>query len=180
MSDVRDPTSNCVGGAPHGLDRRGFLRGSLVLLAAPAAFARQAELEHALENSGFVYVSPLRADGSESTCHGEVWFGWIDGAAIVNTSKDTWKARALERGLDRARIWVGDHGRWKRLLGRNEAFRQAPSFEARAERLKDDATLDRLLAIYEKKYPAEIGKWRDRMRDGYADGSRILIRYTPV
>ena len=28
--------------------------------------------------------------------------------------------------------------------------------------------------------PGEIAKWRDRMRSGYADGSRILIRYTPV
>jgi hypothetical protein len=180
MSDVFDQTPKCGSRAPRGLDRRGFLGGSLVLLLAPSAFARQAELEQALEKSGFVYVSPLRTDGSESTCHGEVWFGWIDGAVIVNTSTDTWKARALERGLDRARVWVGDHGRWKRLFGRNEAFRQAPSFDARAERLKDDATLDRLLAIYEKKYPAEIGDWRDRMRNGYADGSRILIRYTPV
>ena len=109
-----------------------------------------------------------------------MWFGWIDGAVVINTSKETWKARALERGLDRARIWVGDHGRWKRLVGSSQAFRQAPSFEARAERLKDDATADRLLAIYERKYPAEIAKWRDRMRSGYADGSRILIRYTPV
>ena len=55
-----------------------------------------------------------------------------------------------------------------------------PSFEARAEGIKDDALLDRLLAIYERKYPGEIAKWRDRMRNGHADGSRILIRYTPV
>ena len=173
MSDVNRQAS-------AGLDRRGFLCGSLALLAAPAAFARAAELEQALATSGLVYVSPLRADGRESTCHGEVWFGWIDGAVVINTSKETWKARALERGLDRARIWVGDHGPWKRLLGHNQAFRQAPSFEARAERLKDEATLDRLLTTYDKKYPDEIARWRDRMRSGYADGSRILIRYTPV
>ena len=180
MSDVLSQTLARSARAPHGLDRRGFLCGSLALLVAPAALARAAELEQALETSGLVYVSPLRADGHESTCHGEVWFGWIDGAVVINTSKETWKARALERGLDRARIWVGDHGRWKRLLGSNQAFLQAPSFEARAERRKDDALLDRLLAIYEKKYPDEIGKWRDRMRNGHADGSRILIRYTPV
>ena len=148
-------------------------------MVAPAALARAAELERALETSGLVYISPLRADGSESTCHGEVWFGWIDGAVVINTSKETWKARALERGLDRSRIWAGDHGPWKRLLGSSQAFRQAPSFEARAERLKDDEILDRLLAIYERKYPGEIAKWRDRMRSGYVSGSRILIRYTP-
>ena len=180
MSDVLGRALGRAERAPEGIDRRGFLCGSLALLVAPAALARAAELEQALEKSGFVYVSPLLADGSESTCHGEVWFGWIDGAVVINTSKETWKARALERGLDRARIWVGDHGRWKRLLGSNRAFLQAPSFEARAERRKDDALLDRLLAIYERKYPGEIAKWRDRMRNGHADGSRILIRYTPV
>ena len=180
MSDVLGEALARSAGAPQGLDRRGFLCGSLALLVAPAALARAAELEQALETSGLVYVSPLRADGSESTCHGEVWFGWIDGAVVINTSKETWKARALERGLDRARIWVGDHGRWKQLVGRSQAFRQAPSFEARAERVKDDALLDRLLSIYDRKYPGEIAKWRDRMRNGHADGSRILIRYTPV
>jgi hypothetical protein len=180
MSEIVSQALTRSARASEGLDRRGFLYGSLALLVAPAAFARAAELEQALETSGLVYISPLRSDGSESTCHGEVWFGWIDGAVVINTSTKTWKARALERGLDRARIWVGDHGPWKRLLGRNEAFRKAPSFEARAERLKDEATLDRLLATYDEKYPGEIARWRERMRNGYVDGSRILIRYTPV
>ena len=65
------------------------------------------------------------------------------------------------------------------FLGHDQGFRQAPSFEARAEAVKDDALLERLLAIYAKKYPDEIDKWRDRMRRGYTDGTRVLIRYTP-
>ena len=40
--------------------------------------------------------------------------------------------------------------------------------------------LDRLLAAYETKYPAEIADWRDKMRSGYADGTRTLVRYTPA
>jgi hypothetical protein len=139
-----------------------------------------AKLRDALETSGFVYVSPLRSDGAESTCHGEVWFAFLDGAAVLNTVATTWKARAVARGLDRARVWVGDHGRWKTMLGRDEAFRAAPSFDARAELVKDAAVLDRLLAVYEKKYPAEIASWRDEMRAGFHDGSRVLIRYTPA
>ena len=79
--------------------------------------------------------------------------------------------------LDRARVWVGNHGRWKGLIFRNEAFRVAPHFEARATRVRDAALLERLLALFETKYPDEIADWRDRMRGGYADGSRILIRY---
>lgn len=163
------------------ITRRAFLGGCAAALLSPLALARASEREEALATSPLVYVSPLRSDGSESTCHGEVWFGWLDGSVLVLTGSERWKARALDRGLDRARIWVGDYGRWKKLLGRNEAFRQAPSFEARAETVRKAPELvERLLEIYDEKYPEEIGRWRERMRAGYADGSRVLIRYTPL
>lgn len=170
------------------IDRRTFLAASAATLAWPLARAFAAEessdfgARHGelLESSPFVYVSPLKSDGSESTCHGEVWYGWLDGAVVVNTSARTWKARALARGLARARIWVGDHGRWKQMLGRNEDFRRAPHFDARASLVRDDdALLERLLALYDRKYPDEIGEWRESMRSGYRDGTRLLIRYAP-
>jgi len=161
------------------ITRRAFLGGSVAALLAPVALARSVELEAALDTSKLVYVSPLLADGSESTCHGEVWFGWIDGSVVIITGKDRWKSRALDKGLDGARIWVGDYGPWKKLLGANETFRKAPSFDAGAAVVKDRALLDRLIATYEKKYPSEIGKWRERFTTGFADGSRVLIRYTP-
>ena len=172
------------------MDRRAFLAASAAALAWPVsrAFAEPRSgssdfgATHAalLQQSGFAYVSPLLADGSESSCHGEVWYGWLDGAVVVITAAQTWKARALSRGLDGARVWVGDHGRWKRMLGRNEAFREAPHFDAVATSVRDEALLDRLLALYEQKYPEEIGAWRDKMRSGYRDGSRLLIRYAPA
>ena len=134
-----------------------------------------------LGSSPFVYISPLLADGRESKCHGEVWYGWIDGAVVINTAPTTWKARALAAGHDRARIWVGDHGRVKQMIGSNEAFRSAPHFDARVDSAKkDSALLDKLLAVYEKKYPREIASWRDKMRDGYHSGERLLLRYRPV
>jgi hypothetical protein len=171
------------------MDRRTFLAASAASLVWPFTRAIAAPAEspdfaatHAelLDQSGFVYVSPLRADGSESTCHGEVWYGWLDGAVVVITSAGSWKGRALTRGLGRARVWVGDHGRWKRMLGTDETFRQAPHFDATATSVRDEALLDRLLALYERKYPDEIGSWRDRMRSGYRDGTRLLIRYAPA
>jgi hypothetical protein len=139
--------------------------------------AAPSDLDRALAASPLVYVSPLLADGRESRCHGEVWFAWLDGSVVIVTARDRWKARAVARGLDRARLWVGDHGTWKRVLGTSEEFRQAPSFEARAAIARDPAMLERVLAAFERKYPEEIGRWRDRMRAGYADGSRVLIRY---
>jgi len=133
-----------------------------------------------LETSPYVYVSPLDAQGAESTCHGEVWYGWLDGGVVLITATSTWKARALAGGRDRARLWVGDHGRWKALVGTNEAFRSAPNFEARAERVTDPEILDRLMVDYRRKYPAEIGKWEPRMRSGFAEGDRVLIRYSAL
>jgi hypothetical protein len=174
------------------IDRRTFLTLAAGALVWPAARSFAAEggtspgqapdaaLREALEKSGFVYVSPLRKDGAESNCHGEVWFAFLDGAVVLNTATTTWKARAVAAGLDRARIWAGDHGRWKTVMGRDEAFRQAPSFDARAEVVKDAALLDRLLAAFESKYPDEIASWRDKMRAGFHDGSRVLIRYAPA
>jgi hypothetical protein len=169
--------------------RREVLAAGLGLLLAPAtawargsrsvAVARAPDAERALAGSPFVYVSPLRSDGSESTCHGEVWYGWLDGAVVITTGSSTWKARSLARGLDRARVWVGDYGRWKRVLGRNDAFRAGPSFVARASTAPDPRLLDRLLEVYDAKYPDEIGRWRDRMRQDHAEGSRVLIRYRP-
>lgn len=168
-----------------GLDRRRFLAAALGLLfwklpRPGRAAALAADTRRALESSGFVYVSPLRGDGSESSCHGEVWYGWLEGAVVVIVSRDSWKARAVGRGLVRARIWVGDFGRVKGFLGSNEAFREGPHIEARAVAVQDAALLERLLSRYEHKYPEEIDRWRGRMRGGYRDGSRVLLRYTPV
>lgn len=172
------------------LDRRGFLAaaaGAAAWLALPGgALAESAPPEALplLEKSRFVYVSPLLASGQESTCHGEVWFGWLDGAVLVNARRGTWKARALrDRQLDRARIWVGDHGAWKTGItgsGRNEAFRGAPRFDARARFETDRALLDRLLALYETKYGSEFDRWSEDMRTGFYAGERVLIRYEPA
>ena len=131
-----------------------------------------------LEKSPLVYVSPLKKDGAESRCHGEIWFAWDRESVVVVTSRESWKARALARGLDRARIWVADFGRirWDaagKLAG-------APNFTARGRVDSDAASLQRVLPIYALKYPDEwASKWEARFKQGMADGSRVLIRYTP-
>jgi hypothetical protein len=160
-----------------GIDRRTFLGATAVGLLAPAAFARAAELDAALRVGEYAYISPLLASGVESRCHGEVWYAWLDGAVVIITGSDGWKARAVRRALIKARVWVGDHGRWKRRIGTNDAFRAAPHFDARVEVSKDAALLERMLTVFEKKYPAEIAAWRGKMRGGFEDGSRTLLRY---
>jgi hypothetical protein len=166
------------------LSRRTFLVGAAGALLVPWRSAVAAALPAAtlsnLESSTFVYISPLQSDGSESRCHGEVWFGWLDGKAVITTSAKTWKARAMTGGLDRARIWVGDYGRWKRLGVAGDAFRKGPHFDARAAKIDDPAVLEGLMQTFRKKYPDEIGKWEPKMRKGFETGERILIGYTPI
>ena len=176
--------SSAAASQASGVTRRELIQlgiGGALALAWPGrarAAGLAAEVSTLLEKSGFVYVSPLLASGAESRCHGEVWFGWLDGSVVLITARESWKARALGRGLARARVWVGDHGRVGRVLG-NDAFRSAPSFDAQARLEKDGAVLDRLMAAYRTKYPDEIGKWEPRMRAGFASGERVLIRYEP-
>jgi hypothetical protein len=175
------------------LDRRAFLGGAALFLFAPwRALAEEGrphprialvkEAEKLFETSPYVYVSPLKRDGAESTCHGEVWYAWLDGAVVVNSRRGTWKVKALEQGLDRARIWVGDYGRWKPVVGssRNEAFREGPSFDAKASFVTDRSVLDRFIASSEKKYAGEFARWKEDMQTGFFSGQRRLIRYEPA
>jgi len=194
---VRHPRGRRVRGVGDLISRRAFVAGAVALAAWPRA-ARSGTpapptpgivlpdgsvipaLVPALEQSEYAYVSPLRSDGAASTCHGEIWFAWLDGAVLTTTSRKSWKARAQAQGLDRARVWFGNYGRWKSAGGNNEAFRRAPNFEARVRVEPDAAVLDRILAVYGRKYPAEIGRWRARMRREIEAGERVILRYQPL
>ena len=173
------------------LSRRELLVGGVFALGAaallprgafaagpPATFAATSTswLEVA-KTSPLVYVSPLTKGGKESTCHGEVWFFVDGGDVVLATATKTWKVRALGKGLDRARVWVGDFGPYKSAA---EKLPSAPSFEAKARVDKDPAVFARLLAAYALKYPDEWDKWKPRFESSYADGSRVVIRYAPI
>lgn len=165
------------------LSRRELLIASAASLVV-ARFARaeesalSPEARAALPTSPWIYVSALKRDGSESHCHAEVWFAQDGEGALVVTSSKAWRAQAVAKGLSRARIWVGQHGEW--ASGRNEAFRKAPSFLAEAKLETSQAQHDHALVLFGSKYTAEWGSWGPRFKKGLADGSRVLIRYTPV
>ena len=162
------------------LSRRSFLHSSVVLsagLVLPVrAFAdSHAGLKDAVAKSPLVYISPLKSDGSESQCHGEVWFVADGDDLLVVTNPERWRAACLSKGLDRARIWVGDFGAWKQSKG---AFRSAPSYVARSSLDADPAAHARALETFGSKYPDEWDKWGPRFAEGLASGKRVLIRYT--
>ncbi len=161
------------------LTRREWMLGSAALFASAlmprALWAELAEgTARALASSQLVYISPLLVDGSESACHGEVWFVTDGEDVLVVTSAERWRAEAVRRGLNRARLWVGEHGIWTRS---DEAFKASPSYDATA-RLEEYGHAA-ALGAFGRKYPDEWGSWGPRFRKGLADGSRVLIRYTP-
>ena len=168
------------------LSRRSFLgaitatTAALLLprgrLSADEAFALPDATRTALAESPLIYLSPLRSDGAESVCHGEVWFVQDGAELLVVTAADRWKALAVGRGLDRARIWVGDFGRWKKSDGR---FKTGPTFLAKARFDAAASVIEAALQAFGAKYPEEWEKWEPRFRTGLADGSRVLLRYRP-
>src|SRR5262247_3112229 len=98
------------------LTRRELLRsgalafGAVALLPRVLHAAAEPAWLAAAKTSALVYVSPLKKDGAESRCHGEVWFFLDQGDVVLATSVSSWKARALGLGRKQARIWVGDFG----------------------------------------------------------------------
>lgn len=164
------------------LSRRQALTGSAALLitASAAPFAVRAAVSPAvaaLDGSQLIYLTPVLGDGSESTCHGEVWFVHHDGEIFVVTQADAWRAEALRRGLTRAKIWIGEFGVWTSAEGR---YRSAPYLEIEGRIEPDREVHARMLPIFGAKYAAEWGSWGPRFRDGLANGKRVLLRYRPA
>ncbi len=130
----------------------------------------------ALGTSPLVYISALKRDGAESRCHAEVWFAQEGDSALVVTGSDRWRAQAIQKGLTRARLWVGDHGVWDKS-GKDSAYQAAPSFLAAASIEVAPAQHDHALVLFGSKYTKEWGSWGPRFKNDLADGSSVLIRY---
>lgn len=160
------------------LKRRELLGGGVGLalaVAAPAVFAEHHKITNALRESALVYLTPHHADGRESSCQSEIWFAMLDGDVYVVTEASTWRARAIGQGLDSARIWVGDLGNWRRTGGR---YKQLPSFTASAGVAEADRHAA-VLGAFGEKYSREWRSWGPRFEKGLADGSRVMLRYSP-
>ena len=160
------------------IDRRTLLKFSLTGLVAAVMPSRLwADVATGLAESALIYITPLKQDGTESSCQAEVWFQLHDGAMYVVTSNKAWRSVAIGKGLSSARVWVGDVGQWKSADGKYKAL---PVVTTQAAIVGDKAVQATVLAKMGAKYSAEWGTWGPRFNDGLADGSRVMLRYTPV
>ncbi len=123
-----------------------------------------AEVKSALESSKFVYISSTRKDGQLGK-PAEIWFLYYHGAVYVGTPPTTWRARRIKAGRTQAKIAVGKP--------------DGPTFLATGAIVKEPDVYPVLFETYAKKYPDGWPKFEEKVRGGFKDGSRVLIKYTP-
>lgn len=142
---------------------------ALPIGVTPAAAADESVLSAAQQKdlgaAKYVYIQSTRKDGSLSK-PAEIWFLFHDGAVWVGTTPQSWRAKRIQAGRPRARIAIGKLD--------NEPF------FANGEIVKDATAQELMLKTYADKYPDGWSRYAEKFRTGFQDGSRILIRYTPV
>jgi len=158
------------------IDRRRFMSATALSGAAVlgGALARPAYAHHADFTSPLIYLSPLSQAGQLSRCQAEVWFQATEDGLYVVTQHDAWRAEAIDKGLTRTRIWVGDVGLWHRSEGK---YLELPSVTFNARREPDADVHARVLERMGNKYSAEWGTWGPRFRDGLKNGERVMLHY---
>lgn len=160
------------------IDRRSFIKlvTSLPVLSV-ISIPSFADVKSAMRDSSLIYLTPIKSDGQESSCQAEVWFAHDGVDMFVCTSVEAWRARAASKGLNRARIWVGELGEWKGTGGKYKAL---PQLDAEATVVIDKSVEEKALQLLGDKYSMEWIVWGPRFRKGLADGSRVMLRYRPL
>ena len=141
-----------------------FLVIVLTLSSAAQAASLSADLDKALQESKFVYIASTRKDGMLSK-PAEIWFLYHDGAVYVGSKPSTWRAKRIKWGRPQATIAVGKA--------------DGPSFKASGAFAKEPETEKLMFETYAKKYPDGWPKYESSFRNGFKDGSHVLIKYTP-
>lgn len=160
------------------MDRRSFLKrtaGVIALSMSPKAVLAAPDLpQKNLATSALIYISPLRSDNRPSRCQAEVWFVQDGAEILVVSSSYAWRVQAIEKGLDKARIWIGEAGVWSKSNGRYKKF---PTVDVQGVIENDHDAQQVALEAYKDKYRGAWLFWKRRFRNGLADGTRTMLRY---
>jgi general stress protein 26 len=121
------------------------------------------EMASALRTENYIYVATKRLNGEWSTA-APVWFMYDGEGLYFTISPSSHKAHRIHRGSP-IKIWVGTN--------------DGPSFEAKAQFVKDGALAERMGKFYSDKYwLAWLGFARPRpARVG--SGKTLLVKVTP-
>lgn len=122
------------------------------------------ELKKALESAKYVYISSQRKDGSWSR-PAEIWFLYHNGAVYVGTRPESWRAKRIRWNRPRAKIAVGKP--------------DGPTFYAKGAIVDEPGTVETMLKVFATKYSNGWSRHEESFRNGFRDGRRVLIRYTP-
>ena len=156
--------------------RRNVVLGASLIPVLPLlAQEREPDVYDKLRNSRLIYLTPLKSDGSESQCQGEVWFVYDGSDIFVNTQAEAWRVDAVRKGLTSARIWVGEFGVWTRS---KEVYKTAPSLVITGTIESDPSEWAKIYPGFGAKYSDEWATWGPRFKNGLEDGSRVLLRYS--
>ena len=137
---------------------------ALLFISTAAARDLPKELQDALSSSTYVYISSTRKDGTLSR-PAEIWFLWHKGSVYVASAPTTWRARRIRWGRPAAKIWIGKP--------------DGPSFTAKGAIVDERDVWPVLFDTFGRKYGSRWKSYEESFRKGLADGSRVLIRYTP-
>lgn len=145
---------------------------SLVWLVVAAALAAPTpgstglspEMSKQLDESKYVYIQSQRKDGSFGA-PAEIWFMRHDGAVWVASRPTSWRARRIRAGRPLAKV--------------HALNASGPAFEASGAIVADPAVWQVLFDTFAKRYPDGWPRHEKAFRDGSADGSYVLIRYSP-
>jgi general stress protein 26 len=122
--------------------------------------------QSALQSCGLIYVATIRKNHTQSTA-APVWFttGADNSSFLIQTGKDTWKAKRIRRG-SLVLVWIGKAN--------------GPAFIGTAEITTDAAIQNKILTDFRQKY------WRNRVLGtgpspaAFKSGDRVAIKITPV
>jgi len=138
-----------------------FLSFSLVAVAGELS----AEITSRLEKDPYVYISSMRKSGEFGT-PAEIWYSWDGKTVVVGTSVESYRVKRIKAGRTAAKIAVGNP--------------EGPSFQATGALVADAAAQEAMIAAFAKKYGDSFTeKWQAKFREGFASGTRTLVRYTP-
>jgi general stress protein 26 len=136
----------------------------IVAVGLPANAGTSARDADALANASYIYIATVRKDGNQSKA-ARVWFiASPDGQILLDTNRDSWKAKRIARGSP-VIVWIGSSS--------------GPAFIGKAQIVADPAVQNEMIEAIPKKYwLAKMGLFGPK-REKFDSGEIVTIRISP-